>query len=69
MSELSDREYMKVISFYIDWCYINNINDDIVTTNNINNFINNIKNKIDENIVKEALERYFRYLNKEYIVN
>ena len=55
MSELSDREYMKVISFYTDWCYINNINDDTVTAKNINEFINKIKNKIDKNIAKEAL--------------
>lgn len=68
---LDNRNYMKIISFYTDWSYLNKIEDETASNEDIKNFIRDIRNLTDCNVdtIKAALYKYFKYLNREHIVN
>lgn len=68
---LSNRAYMNITGCFVDWCCLNKINDEDVTKEDIAKFIKDTKHLFNEkeDVVRAALRKYYRYFNKEYLLD
>ena len=64
------REYMRVMSYFSDWCFWNKVNDETATTEDLDRFVWQLMDLIDleSYVIRACLKKYFNYFNKGHLV-
>lgn len=67
---ITTREYMRVISYYLDWCFWNKVTDENVTTEDLDKFVWKLMEliELESYIIRACLKKYYNYLEKGYLV-
>lgn len=67
---ITTREYMRVISYYSDWRFWNKINDETVTTQDIDQFVWKLRELVDIEgyVIRACLKKYFNFFGKGHLV-
>lgn len=64
------REYMRVMSYFSDWCFWNKVDDESATTEDLDRFVWQLIGLIDleSYIIRACLKKYYNYFDKGYLV-